>query len=303
VIKVEKNIYFQKRYKIENRELKNIANSFVHGYYGQFLYRNKINKRDFLLSASLPYELTDGDKKLLRYDRYDNIAEINYEIENNYVEFSGLNRDHVETIIEQEKNKKILKSEKLLFEISQNKFFQIPEAHVFYRPIIEIIQKIHDSGSMSIIDARSTSKLIKYGNFLNELNIIKIDRNDGHVDFNIGEQYKLIEKNPGNPIENIFNYVLKTGYEYLYGTIGIHSLSPYIKISNSLYYNIFQLKKNIKISKRELNQYYNNLYNKKMEDYKFNVYLDTLSNANILKTNKDVITGDDTITSELINNA
>jgi len=40
-----------------------------------------------------------------------------------------------------------------------------------------------------------------------------------------------------------------------------------------------------------------------MEDYKFNVYLDTLSNANILKTNKDVITGDDTITSELINNA
>ena len=92
---MEKNIYFQKRYKIENRELKNIANSFVHNCYGQFLYTNKINKRDFLLSASLPYELTDGDKKLLRYDRYDNIAEINYEIENNYVEFSGLNRDHV----------------------------------------------------------------------------------------------------------------------------------------------------------------------------------------------------------------
>ena len=100
---MEKNIYFQKRYKIENRELKNIANSFVHNCYGQFLYTNKINKRDFLLSASLPYELTDGDKKLLRYDRYDNIAEINYEIENNYVQFSGLNRDHVETIIEQQK--------------------------------------------------------------------------------------------------------------------------------------------------------------------------------------------------------
>ena len=86
---------------------------------------------------------------------------------------------------------------------------------------------------MRIIDARSTSKLIKHGNFLNELKIIKIDRNDGYLDFNIGEQYKLIEKNPGNPIENIFNYVLKTGYEYLYGTIDIHSLSPYIKISKS----------------------------------------------------------------------
>ena len=40
-----------------------------------------------------------------------------------------------------------------------------------------------------------------------------------------------------------------------------------------------------------------------MEDYKFDVYLDTLSNASILKTNKDVITGDETVTSELINNA
>ena len=37
------------------------------------------------------------------------------------------------------------------------------------------------------------------------------------------------------------------------------------------------------------------LYTNKMEDYKFDVYLDTLSNASILKTNKDVITGDECI--------
>ncbi len=300
VINVNKSIYFQKEYRINDRELIGVANSFIHNYYGQFLYTNKLNNNNFLLSASLPYELIDNSKKLLRFDEYKNIAEINYEIENNYAKFTGLNRDHIEEIIEREKNNKILKSEKLLFEISQNKFFKIPEVSVFYKPIIEIITKIHDSGSMRIMNNKSMSKLIKYGKFLEELDIIKIKEDKECLEFNIGEKYKLIERGTHNPVDDIFNYVLRRGYEYLYKSIGIRSLSPYIKISNSLYYNIIHLKKNIEISKEELNEYYNRLYNKNMKDYKFNVYLNTLSKAEIIKRNDDIITGDNDIVNELI---
>ncbi len=297
---VEKNIYFQKKYRMKDGGLVSSVNSFIHGYYGQFLYANKLNNNNFLISASLPYELTDMGKKLLRFDRYQNIAEINYEVDNNYVKFSGLTRNRVMAIIEQEKNNKILKSEKLLFKISQNKFMKIPEVFVFYRPIIEIITKLHDSGSMKIMYKKSNMKLIKYGKFLQDLNIITIKEDNGSLEFNIGEEYKLIERNTKNAIEDIFNYVLGNGYEYLYKDIGIYSLSPYIKISNSLYYNIIHLKRNVEICREELNQFYNNLYNKKMQDYKFNVYIDTLSNFNIIKREDDMISGDENITKKLV---
>ena len=301
VVDVEKNgIYFQQKYRMKDGGLMSSVNSFIHDYYGQFLYTSEVNSDNFLMSASLPYELTDMGKKLLRFDRYQNIAEINYEVANNYIIFSGLTRNRVMAIIEQEKNNKILKSEKLLFKISKNKLMKIPEVSVFYRPIIEIITKLHDSGSMVILDKKANEKLIKYGNFLQELNIITIKKDNGYFEFNIGEEYKLIERNTKNAIEDIFNYVLANGYEYLYKDIGIHSLSPYIKISNSLYYNVLHLRRNVEIPKEELNQFYNKLYNKNMQDYKFNVYIDTLSNFNIIKTEDNMISGDDNITKELI---
>ena len=280
--------------------LKSSVNSFIHDYYGQFLYASKLNSDNFLISASLPYELIDMRKKLLRFDRYQNIAEINYKVDNNYVTFSGLTRNRVIAIIEQKKNDKILKSEKFLFKISQNKFMNIPEVSVFYRPIIEIITKLHDSGSMTIADNKANVKLKKYGKFLQDLNIITIKENNGSLEFNIGEEYKLIERNAKTAIEDILNYVLGKGYEYLYTYIGIHSLSPYIKISNSLYYNIVHLKSNVEIGRKELNQFYNKLYNKNVPDYKFNVYIDTLSNFNIIKKYDDVISGDEDITKELV---
>ena len=114
---------------------------------------------------------------------------------------------------------------------------------------------------MVILDKKANEKLIKYGNFLQELNIITIKKDNGYFEFNIGEEYKLIERNTKNAIEDIFNYVLTNGYEYLYKDIGIHSLSPYIKISNSLYYNVLNLRRNVEIPKEELNQFYNKLSN------------------------------------------
>ena len=296
---MEKGIYFQAKYKMNDNSLTSSVNSFVHSYYGQFLYTNKINDNNFLVSASLPYELIDNGKKLLRFDKYPDIAEIEYKVENNYLQVSGLNRSRVKSIIDQNRNQKILKSEKLLFKISQNKFMKIPEVSVFYKPILEIITELHYNGSMKIIDNKSTQKLIKYGIFLETLDILKINKNGKYLEFNLDENFKLLE-NETNSIENIFNYVLLHGYEYLSKIIGINSLSPYIKISNSLYYNVIQLTKNIEIDRKELNQYYNKLYNKNMQEYQFNVYLDTLSDCRIIKKYNNKISGDDYITEQLL---
>ena len=299
VIDMDKNIYFQARYKMSESSLKSSINSFIHNYYGQFLYTNEINDDNFLVSASLPYELIDNGKKLLRFDKYQDIAEIEFKVENNYLQISGLNRSHIKSIIDQNRSQKILKTEKLLFKVSQNKLMKIPEVSVFYKPIIEIITELHYNGSMRIINNKSTQKLLKYGMFLEKLDIIHINKHDNYMEFNIGENFKLLESGT-NSVENIFNYVLLHGYEYLSRIIGINSLSPYIKISNSLYYNIIQLTKNIEIDREELNQYYNKLYNKNMQDYQFNVYLDTLSDCNIIKKNNNKITGDEQITEQLL---
>ena len=299
VIDVDRNIYLQAKYKMNDSSLKSSINSFVHNYYGQFLYANKINDDNFWVSASLPYELMDNGKRLLRFDKYQDIAEIEFKVENNYLQISGLNRSHVKSIIDQNRSQKILKSEKLLFKVSQNKFIKIPEVSVFYKPIIEIITELHYKGSMRIEDNKSTQKLLKYGMFLEKLGILQIHKHDNFLEFNIDENFKLLEST-SDSVENIFNYVLIHGYEYLSRIIGINSLSPYIKISNSLYYNIIQLTKNIEIDREELNQYYNKLYNKNMKDYQFNVYLDTLSDCNIIKRNNNKISGDDQITEQLL---
>ena len=300
VIKMERNIYFQAKYKIDDSSLKSLVNSFIHNYYGQFLYSDKINKNNFSISASLPYELIDNGRKLLRFDKYPDITEIEFNIEDNYLQISGLNRNCVISIIEQNRSKKILKSEKLLFEVSQNKFMKIPEVSVFYKPIIEIIRELHYNGSMKIINNKSTQKLLKYGLFLEKLNILIIHRDDKYFEFDIDEEFKLLESSETDNVKNIFNYVLLHGYEYLSKIMGIHSLSPYIKISNSLYYNIILLNKNIELDREELNKYYNNMYNKNIQDYQFNVYLDTLSDCNIIKRNNNKISGDDNITEQLL---
>ena len=66
MINVEKNIYFQKRYKIENMELKNIANSFMHGYYkADILVHVNSEKPDRIIHISyvdfinMPYAISD----------------------------------------------------------------------------------------------------------------------------------------------------------------------------------------------------------------------------------------------------
>ena len=149
------------------------------------------------------------------------------------------------------------------------------------------------------MENKSTQKLLKYGMFLEKLDILQIHKHDNFLEFNIEENFKLLA-NPTNSVENVLNYILLHGYEYLSRIIGINFLSPYIKISNSLYYNIIQLTKNIEINREELNQYYNKLYNKNMQDYHFNVYLDTLSDCNIIKRNNNKISGDDQITEQLL---
>ncbi|MGC8608970.1 MAG: hypothetical protein ACP5UV_03760, partial [Thermoplasmata archaeon] len=238
MVKLDKNMYVQKTYKIEDGEAISSANRFIHDYYGQFLYTKKLDSNTFSLNATLPYEVIDNDYKMLRFDDYQDIAEIKYELNDASIKFSGLNRDYIKKTIELQKNNKILRSEKLLFEISQNKFSQLPVVQVFYIPIREIIMKIHDSGSIIMHDNKIDNKLIKYVKLLEQLDILSIRHENETVKLVAGETFKLIERRSKNPVADSFDYVLKKGYEYLYTTIGIRSLSPYMKVSNSLYYNI-----------------------------------------------------------------
>ena len=160
--------------------------------------------------------------------------------------------------------------------------------------------EIHDYGLMKIVDNKSNSKIIRYAKFLKNLEIIKINYQNDIYEFSIGETYKSIEKNSKNPVMDAFNYSINMGYEYLY-SIGIKSLSPYIKISNSFYHNVINLRKNTEIDIKNLNEYYNDLYHSNMVDYRFNVYIDTLSDAKIIHKKDNVITGDEHITNEMIN--
>ena len=99
---------------------------------------------------------------------------------------------------------------------------------------------------------------------------------------------------------NDYNYSINMGYEYLH-SIGIKSLSSYIKISNSFYHNVINLRKNTEIGIKNLNEYYNNLYHSNVADYKFNVYIDTLADVKIINKKDNVITGDEHITNGIIN--
>ena len=99
MISLDKNIYINKEYKIENDRILSTANRFIHNYYGQFLYTDKIVNSNFSLNASLPYEVLDDGKRKLRFGNYKNIAEINFETNNKVIKFSGLNRKNIEKII------------------------------------------------------------------------------------------------------------------------------------------------------------------------------------------------------------
>ncbi len=300
VINLNEEMYIKREYKIGNKEKLSIANNFIHSYYGQFLYTDKIDGDSFFINASLPYEILDNNKKLLRFDNYEHIAEIKIKINEPLIKFTGLNYMRIEKNIDGEKTNKINESERLLFKISQNKFSELPAASVFYMPIKEIITEVYNNGTMEIRDKTSNKKLIKYAKFLEQLNIIKITDEHDTYKFVIGETAKKVERNSENPVMSLFNYSLIHGYDYLYRKIGIRSLSPYLKIANSLYYNVSKLRKNIEVNETELNKYYNNMYRTRMEDYKFNVYLDSLSDVKIIHKENNIVTGNWEITEKLI---
>lgn len=300
VINLNKEMYISREYKIGTKEKISIANNFIHDYYGQFLYTNKMENSSFFINASLPYEILDNNKRMLRFDNYNHIAEIKVEINDRIMKFTGLNSRKIEKSIEIAKSVKIKKSEILLFKISNNKFSELPATSVFYMPIKEIITKVYNKGSMDIKNRTSNNKLIKYAKFLEQLGIIKITVDGETYKFSIGEQAKLIEIKSKNPVMDLFDYSLLHGYDYLYSDIGIRSLSPYLKIANSLYYNVSKLGKNITVNENELNEFYNYMYNTKMEDYKFDVYLDNLSRVNIIDKKEDIVTGNRGIMEKLL---
>jgi len=301
VINLNKEMYISREYKIGTKGKINIANNFIHDYYSQFLYTNEIDNNSFFINASLPDEILDNDRRMLRFDNYNHIVEIKVEVIDKLMKFTGLNSRNIEKSIESAKSAKIKKSEILLFKISNNKFSELPATSVFYMPIKEIITKVNNKGSVEVKYRFSNNKLIKYARFLEQLEIIRITVDDESYKFSIGEQAKLIQRNSDNPVMDLFNYSLIRGYDYLYNIIGIRSLSPYLKIANSLYYNISNLGRNIEVNENDLNEYYNNMYRTKMEDYKFNVYLDTLSSVNLINKKNNIVTGDTEITEQLLN--
>jgi hypothetical protein len=293
-------MYISREYKIGTKEKINIANNFIHDYYGQFLYASEMNNNSFFINASLPYEIIDNNKRILRFDEYNHIAEIKVDINDKLMKFTGLNSSNIEKSIENAKSGKIKKSEKSLFKISSTKFTELPAASVFYMPIKEIITKVYNKGYMDIENRASNNKLIKYAKFLEQLEIIKISVDDETYKFSIGEQTRLIEISSENPVMALFNYSITHGYDYLYNNMGIRSLSSYLKIANSFYYNITKLGKNITVNENELNEYYNNMYRTKMKDYTFSIYLENLFTVKLIDKTNDIVTGNKEITEQLL---
>ncbi len=296
---MERSMYIKKSYKMEDNVLP-LANKFIHSYYGQFLYTSKIDNSGFILNASIPYELIDGSDKKLRFDNFNNLAEIQIEKKESKIVFNGLSRENIRNTVRKRQDENLIKSEKILFQISKAKFSKIPEANVFFKPIKEIILELNRHSTLKISNEKSGTKIVKYAKFLESLGIVNINSHDNSYYISIGNEYKLIERSSSNVASDVFDYVLDRGYDYLSQTMGIRSLNPYIKVANSLYYNILRLKNNVKVDIRDLNTFYNMIYNKKTDPYKFDLYVETLSQVKILSRNNDEVSGDKEITEKII---
>lgn len=296
---MENNYYITRKLKINNEKPLKVINKFVKSEYGQFIYALESDENSFSLNASLPYEIQDGDNIYLRFDRYKDIYYPDIEIlKNNFLNITTLNKKRLSNLIGNLENKKITKTENLLLEIANKNFSKINSINTFYFPIKEILIYLHENANMII--EKNDKKLLKYADFLKSLGILTISENNDKINLTLGENYKNIERTSMDSINDLFDYVLSRGNEYINKSLKIKALSPYLRISTSFYYNIINLRRNYTINQEQLIDEYNNMYNKKMDKNKFPLYIKELINVKILEKNDSKITGNDKIVNKFI---
>ncbi|MGC9124337.1 MAG: hypothetical protein ACP5IB_09790 [Thermoplasmata archaeon] len=295
--------------EVPNKEfILSIFNNFVKQNYGQFVYidpsslQYEDNTYFIIGGVSTPYYVEEAGSEFphLRFNTFKDVLSIEMELKQNSILVTGISRNKLKEIIKKQEANRRKTLEYALLKVANDKFSKIPLIQVQHNPLLEIL-KLMDNivEKKQILGVSEKIKWSKYLKLLHDLDIITYVGSE----ITYGQMYKEFEKriisvenkDKSELVNAIFNYVLDAGTDYLTEYLHLTSTMPYLRSSATYYIKALKINKPITMSKDFLLQSYRDLYRLNPKQYKFYNWIDNLCDYDILKKEKEGISGNEEI--------
>ncbi len=292
-----------------------VLNKFVKESYGQFVFVDvkslqKEQQNVFSVNggASFPYYVEEAGLEYphLRYNVINEVLSIEIEIKRDRAVLVGISRSKFRNIIKKQEAARRRTFEYLLLNAAKDRFSQISFIQVQHNPLLEVLRQINNIVEKKTpIGSFEQSKWDRYIKLLENLDVLSVD----DFGLNYGQMYKEFEarimkkekKGKQELVQAIFDYVLDTGSQYLTEYLHLTSTMPFLRSSTSYYSTSMEMQKLVPMYVHSLLETYSSLYGLKPKPYKFENWIDMLSDkkVGILQRKDGVISGDEEIFEKL----
>lgn len=287
--------------KIRNYICHHIGTSI---YISSLRYKSGTNKVNVILGYSIPRVIYDDamEKQYIKFVKLNNVAELVFKIDKSGQLITDYDLKYIYETIHKKKYRLHRKVEKLILDEIYPKLFDIPLLQNKFRPIYKILNHIWISNKFKVEDLNSykeKDKLIKYFDFLENLDMIRRDKNNNYVWGNIPTELRKQIENENSQLEilkKLFGYSLKEGRKYLREELNLPMVDVYIEIVSAYYYLSSQINKTISLSPETFYEEFISVYPQtRVNKTNFFGYLTDLLEAKIVTKKDNLFEGDEKI--------
>lgn len=276
-------------------------------YINSFGHKKGTNKINISLGYSLPRVVYDDEQKkqFIKFVKFDDIVQLTFSINTSGEVYTEYDLKVIFETIDKRKYRLQRRIEKIILDEIYPKLFDVPLLQNKFRPIYNILNHIWISNKFTHGDwfsYRERDKLMKYLTFLENLEMIRKDKNNDYVMGNIPTELKhaLRKGSDVEVLKSLFGYSLKEGRKYLKEELHVPMVDVYIEIISAYYYLASKVNKSVKLTADTFYEEFRSIYDKsRVHKTKFFAYLTDLTEAKILQRSDNFYMGDDKVLKAL----
>ncbi len=190
------------------------------------------------------------------------------------------------------------KSEAVIVEKAYDRFLTIPTVRMALNPIIQILDAVDESESITLKDIyhrKGNKKIQQYMDFLIQMNFISFE-NGAYVRGSRFDEHMSSESD--ERLHKLLASVLENGMEYLQSYFHMTMLTPFVRLSNSYYYPSGSSGNLIWMYPDLLRNYEMRYYNYSRSVKQINAQARQMKMARIFERHDGYITGEESLFSE-----
>jgi hypothetical protein len=240
------------------------------------------------------------NKKYLRYIKFENIEQMNFSTIPILQPVSSYSREKILERAYTSLYKLNLETESIMLETIYPKLTELPFVSTLLNPIFSILADVEESGLSSLSNYKPNQR--RYFDLLEQMFLIR-RRDDGK--YEEGNAFSQIrEKVSGyhdkEVLSHVIGYAIKKGKSYLIEELKINVFSPYIKISNTYFYQTLETGELFNVAPETLRDMYVRFYPGLRYRYRSNFFqeLRHLVKANIFIKERKFRRGSDEVFNE-----